>query len=686
MNNLNSLQTTTKTQKEIEAIKANFYLIFPNINLELKRISTLKLSNSSKINKFLVKKLDTNNNFFQINDEILEWGFLGMSLEHRIVALLNNKESRKQIIFGIWINFPKENCLKKNISEEKLEILIQKYKENIFKQCLKFLFLSEKINEINSASPDECVFLLIGFISGIPFNFEVKIYPNEIEKPKENEFANEWLIAKYSTIIEKNNLFNSNNLQINSFKNSHEIEFNFEKNLDKLEFNTLNNFIDKKFKKNKSQTNSGSNNKSNNTNNTNNYSKNIIRNNSTVKKNNFNSISTKRSNEFFSNESNINKHSIINSKNFLNTESNENENEINFFYDNQNSKKQDYYSNENPKTNRNNPNTISISNNKDNYMEIQRNIDNRVIEKPENYKNYRDKLNDLFERDNLKNNNNINFVINNDEDLINKKVVNNIKNITNKKYDSDVMFSTSNKKHHLNNENPHNINFNYDYPLKIENLGRSNSMNKELPKPKQIPINQNISDLKESQSANNQYKMIPRKQTVTNYLKNPDKELTYLDSFSKDFAESKNTNYNDKNQERKNSISKFNMINNSNNVSNTNSIQYNTKIQIDLPINNLNNLDETGTLSICNNQQSRQDTLKTISISNRNSFSREKNSNFMNTEKKGFMENNISDNNYIQESILNSNSMHKKFYSAIEGNKSIGVIKYDFKKIFNFLK
>jgi hypothetical protein len=115
--------TQNQSEKEYEAIKANFYMIFPNINLKIKRISALKLSNSSKINKFLVKKLENSN---QLNDEMLDWGPLGMSLEHRIVALLNNKESRQQIIFGIWINFPKESGVKKNISDSALENIIQK--------------------------------------------------------------------------------------------------------------------------------------------------------------------------------------------------------------------------------------------------------------------------------------------------------------------------------------------------------------------------------------------------------------------------------------------------------------------------------------------------------------------------------------------------------------------------------
>lgn len=642
---------SNQIEKQTEAIKAEFYLIFPNVNLRIKRISTLKLSNSSKINKFLVKKLENSN---QINDELLDWGYLGMSSEHRIVALLNNKESRQQIIFGVWINFPKEPGIKKNISDSSLESILMKYKEIIFQNCLKFLFASEKINEIDSPSPDENVFLLIVFISGIPFNFEVNVFPNEVDKAKENEFGNDWLIAKQKIIIDKNNLFNSNNLKIMNSKNKDEIEFDIKRHLDRVHFKTLNNFINEKLKL-KSKTG-----------NTNNNLKSIIRNNSINYKKQNSSSSNKRSNDFINqNESNINKLSDINSKNFLRTDSNE----INFF--NQNN---EYNSTDNLAGSNNNRNPYVPNCNQANQIYL--NLDNRIIEKTENYKNYRDKLNDLFERDSEKNINLAIYDVNHNSKETNKNNPNYANNINNLKSElnlnNEIAFSASNKKNLLKDNT--NINFNYDYPLKIvEKIGRSNSVNKEVPKSK--AVTESNSHIKNSYSESNQCKNIPRGQSVNNSTKNPDKELTYIDSFSKDinnFTESR-TSFNKLEDKRIDPNNNFKNHNNPN-ICSKNMMGYIYNTPDGYPIS-LNPLNESETLSINTNQDSRQDTLKTVSISNKYSYSREKKSII---DKKGFLEQNISDNNYIQESIINSGSKHKKFFSMLDGNKSNSLVKVNF--------
>lgn len=656
--NIKSNFKLINSEREIEAIKANFYLLFPNINLEIKRISTLKLSNSSKINKFLVKKIEQN---YQLNDEILDWGYLGMSLEHRIVALLNNKESRQQIIFGIWMNFPKETAVKKNISEEVMGNLIFKNKQTIFQNCLKFLFSSEKINEIDSPSPDESVFLMIIFLSGIPFNFEVKIYPNDLDKPKENEFSNEWLIAKYSHIVDKHNLFTSENMQINNFKNKNEFELNYRDNIDKIQFFSANSFLYKKFKNKDSVVDS-------NTNYTNN-GKILLRNNNNknFKKNSSEFISN---NQYFPEESNINRNSDLNSKNFLKTESND----LNFFNQNINfnvlDKKKDNMNinlfNQIP------ANPINIQ-----HSDSDNNKENKVIEKPiENYKNYRDKLNDLFERENIINKRSEeNNITNKIQDLyyIEEKDGKNQNCNSNKAYSNiaskglmhnEILFSPQNNKNHDISGKEKNINFNYDYPLKVEKFNRSNSVNREISKPKPIPQNESNSNIKGSQSVVVNLNNIPPKQLNYNYNKNPDKELTYIDSFSKDFKDSESKlNFYKKDDKKTNN-------NDNNNYNypnpNINFINYNEIAIHNQNKSNFNNLDESETLSINTNQNSRQDTLKTVSISNRNSFSRDKK---YSMEKKGYFEQNNSEN-YFQQSIINSGSKYKKFFSMIDGNKT----------------
>lgn len=62
---------------------------------------------------------------------------------------------------------------------------------------------SSKINIINSPSPNDGVFLLILFISGVPKFFEIKTFPNDKETIFRN-FTNEWLITKKEFTIDRN--------------------------------------------------------------------------------------------------------------------------------------------------------------------------------------------------------------------------------------------------------------------------------------------------------------------------------------------------------------------------------------------------------------------------------------------------------------------------------------------------
>ena len=144
----------------------------------------------------------------------------------------------------------------------------------------------------------------------------------------------------------------------------------------------------------------------------------------------------------------------------------------------------------------------SIDNNNKINLHKGKNYENS--ENLKNLINYRDSLNDLFERDNLPSNNKNNFN-NNEENL-------------------------------SNNKNTEKISFNYDYPLSMEKIIRSNTVNREAPKTKNI-LYENNCDLKNSQNNSNQFKSIPRQLSQQNYNKNPEKELTYWESISKDIKE-----------------------------------------------------------------------------------------------------------------------------------------------------
>ena len=221
---------------------SKIYTIFPNINFELKQIKNLSFSNTN-LNKYLVSR---NNPLNDINDNSeYKSGFFTMSQNHRLIALKDDiKESKgiknsinlKQIIFGIWLNFKEEKTTPKKID---LNNLLDKNKHIIYKKCLEFIQLSEKIETIYSPSPDESIFLLVIFYHGIQCHYEVKVTPNEEEKNSEdtilNNFNNNWLITKKKYEIDINKL-NNNNFEYNL---RNEIE-----NIDKI--NTVTDYLNKK--------------------------------------------------------------------------------------------------------------------------------------------------------------------------------------------------------------------------------------------------------------------------------------------------------------------------------------------------------------------------------------------------------------------------------------------------------
>jgi hypothetical protein len=176
------------------------YITYPNINFQIKRISTIKLSNNA-LNKCLVKRCrDANIDY----NTITNGGYIGMSRELRIVCLADKDESLENTLFGIWMNFPNEN-IGKNPDEKILESFIRQNRLKIYEKSFNFLMKSSKINIINSPSPNEGVFLLILFISGIPFYFETKTLPNDKETIYKN-YSNEWLITRKEFVIDSNNL------------------------------------------------------------------------------------------------------------------------------------------------------------------------------------------------------------------------------------------------------------------------------------------------------------------------------------------------------------------------------------------------------------------------------------------------------------------------------------------------
>ena len=194
-------------------LAANIYTIFPNINFEFKQIKNLSFSNTN-LNKYLINskfklpEMEKNNNEKNIKNEY-KTGFFTMSQNHRLIALkddlnecgdINKSQSLKEIIFGIWIN------LKDDIPSPKkadLDFLFNKNKLLIFKECFRFIKLSNYIETIYSPDPDENVFLLVLFYKGMQCHYEVKLSNNNKEKINNN---NCWIISKCKYVLDQHRL------------------------------------------------------------------------------------------------------------------------------------------------------------------------------------------------------------------------------------------------------------------------------------------------------------------------------------------------------------------------------------------------------------------------------------------------------------------------------------------------
>ena len=245
-------------------VNGKIYCIFPNINLELKRINKIPISRSV-LSKFLVNggRLDKleNEEAEQLKNLERKNGFLAMSSKHRLITLQNTPESRKEILFGIWLNLSEEKVTKSSINEGMLNKILKRYSEDIYDKCLNFLMMSKKIDVINSPSPDEGIFLLCLFLNGAQYFYEVKVLPNEKEKvfqDPENKsclsnYSNEWLIVKKN--FEFENISNMQNFpsKISFFpqkKSNYEnllIKFNLSEGQSQNKIYSANGYFKKKY-------------------------------------------------------------------------------------------------------------------------------------------------------------------------------------------------------------------------------------------------------------------------------------------------------------------------------------------------------------------------------------------------------------------------------------------------------
>ena len=194
-------------------LAANIYTIFPNINFEFKQIKNLSFSNTN-LNKYLINskfklpEMEKNNNEKNIKNEY-KTGFFTMSQNHRLIALkddlnecgdINKSQSLKEIIFGIWINLKEDTPSPKKAD---LDFLFNKNKLLIFKECFRFIKLSNYIETIYSPDPDENVFLLVLFYKGMQCHYEVKLSNNNKEKINNN---NCWIISKCKYVLDQHRL------------------------------------------------------------------------------------------------------------------------------------------------------------------------------------------------------------------------------------------------------------------------------------------------------------------------------------------------------------------------------------------------------------------------------------------------------------------------------------------------
>ena len=202
-------------------IKSTLYTVFPNINFELMRIKKISVSSKFNLNKLL---MDKHHSTIKIGNQTIINGFISMTAEKRIITLtddttiknLENSQSLKQIIFGIWISLKNEDPSLYDSIEE----LLEKNKYLIYKKCFEFILVSSKIETIFSPSPDEGMFILILFFKGSQHFYEVKVIPNEIDKNFNDlegnnsinnnidnlleNYSNQWIIMKRDFTLKEN--------------------------------------------------------------------------------------------------------------------------------------------------------------------------------------------------------------------------------------------------------------------------------------------------------------------------------------------------------------------------------------------------------------------------------------------------------------------------------------------------
>ena len=231
-------------------LATKIYTIFPNVNFEFRQIKNLSFSNTN-LNKYLISskfklpEMDENNN--KNNKNEYNTGFFTMSQNHRLIALkddlkecgnINKSQSLKEIIFGIWINLKEE---KPTSEKSDLDFLFNKYKPLIYKQCFRFIKLSNNIETIYSPSPEENIFLLVIFYKGMQCHYEVKMSNME----EKNIYNNK-------TLINNNNCWLISKCKYALDEQAYEIPFDFDI---KIEINnatisTMADYLNKKTKNN----------------------------------------------------------------------------------------------------------------------------------------------------------------------------------------------------------------------------------------------------------------------------------------------------------------------------------------------------------------------------------------------------------------------------------------------------
>lgn len=196
-------------------LATKIYTIYPNINFEFKQIKNLSFSNTN-LNKYLISSKYQLPEIENNKSEEGEYnsGFFTMSQNHRLIALkddlkeygdnINKSQSLKEIIIGIWINLKEEKPTPKKVE---LDNLFNKYKYLIYKECFRFMQLSNNIETIYSPSPEENIFLLVIFYKGIQCHYEVKMTTNNnINSNNVNTNNNQWLISKFKYELEEQKL------------------------------------------------------------------------------------------------------------------------------------------------------------------------------------------------------------------------------------------------------------------------------------------------------------------------------------------------------------------------------------------------------------------------------------------------------------------------------------------------